>query len=158
MTEKNLAQQFAFNTKLSEILAEGMQSEDWSARPAGGGNSAHWILGHLCGARRSLLRKLGEDVPAADWESLFGMGVDTDDTTGFPPCSDLLADFTNLGGKLAVRLGTMSKEESAAPWGSAFPDGSDTLGGGARFLFFHESYHLGQIGLLRRMRGKQRFA
>jgi hypothetical protein len=36
----------------------------------------------------------------------------------------------------------------------SFPDGSSTLQGGAHFLHFHETYHIGQTALLRRLAGK----
>jgi uncharacterized damage-inducible protein DinB len=38
------------------------------------------------------------------------------------------------------------------------PDGSDTVAGVLHFLYFHETYHLGQLGLLRRMNGLDPFA
>ena len=34
------------------------------------------------------------------------------------------------------------------------PDGSATVAGALGFLAWHESYHLGQLGLLRRLAGK----
>ena len=47
-------------------------------------------------------------------------------------------------------------EHLAKPLGRALPDGSDTLGGAIRFLVWHEAYHLGQLGMLRRLAGKLR--
>ena len=39
-----------------------------------------------------------------------------------------------------------------------FPEGFRSLAGGAAFLFMHEAYHLGQIGLLRVAAGREGFA
>ena len=42
----------------------------------------------------------------------------------------------------------------AADFRRKFPDGSATIAGGTHFLYLHETYHLGQLGLIRRQSGK----
>lgn len=155
---EELAGRFVFNDGLLATVADGLAEADWAARPPGGGNSAHWILAHLCATRRLLLGKLGEVAPGGGWEERFGRGSEHGERVDAPAPAELLAEMRRLGPRLAERLRALSEAEAARPWGRAFPDGSDTLAGGASFLFFHEAYHLGQIGLLRRMRGKPGFA
>ena len=155
---KTLAQQFAFNAGMLQMLSKDMQPDDWAFRPEGGGNCALWILGHVCSARRMLVRKLGGDTPEVATDALFGMGEEPRDASELPDAATLLAEVQAPSKELVRVLEALTPEKAAEPWGHAFPDGSDTIAGGIRFLFFHESYHLGQLGLLRRMRGKQRFA
>ena len=134
-----LGNNFFFNRQTLVRLVDGFEAADWS-RPASpnGGNNAHWILGHLTGTRRYLLRKLGVDVAQDDWEELFGMNAEPGDTDGYPTPEVLMADFHASGKRLTERLGELSADELGADWGSAFPDGGTTLGDGARFLYFHD--------------------
>jgi hypothetical protein len=48
---------------------------------------------------------------------------------------------------------TITPEQAAMDF-REFPWGTKDLSGGMHFLHFHESYHLGQIGLIRRMAGR----
>ena len=52
----------------------------------------------------------------------------------------------------------ITDEAAAEPAAQPMPDGSDTVAGVLHFLHFHETYHLGQLGLLRRMNGLDPFA
>lgn len=152
----NLGDRYNFNRSTIERLVEGFGPEDWD-RPASesGGNTAHWIVGHLAVARRSVLRRLGRDVQQADWEEVFGMKAKPTGTSGYPAPEVLLADIHASGEQLTAALAELTPEQAAEEWGSPFPDGGTTLADGVQFMHFHESYHLGQLGLLRRISGKQ---
>ena len=156
MTEAtaDLARQFAFNDRTLVMLAEGMEAADWACRPSeSGGNTAHWILGHLSVSRRYLARKLGAEIPEDGWETRFGMNAEAGDTADYPAPDALLEDFDASGKTIARLLTELDAQAAAVEWGSKFPDGGKTIAEGARFLHFHEAYHLGQLGLLRRICG-----
>ena len=152
----DLARQFQFNHRLLQLFAGDLSPEDWG-RPASeqGGNRPHWVLGHLAGARRGILRRLGEELPKADWEAPFARGAEPGSGADWAPVEELLTDFARSDERLAERLGALGADEAGAPWESGFPDGAETLEQGVRFLHFHECYHLGQLGLMRRLVGKQ---
>lgn len=154
----DLAARFRFNESLLNMMVNKFEPEDWAAAPEGGGNNPIWILGHVTTSRRFLLRKLGVDAPEEHWERLFGMGSQLTDPGNYPSPTTLTCNFTEAGAALTKSMETLTVEEADAPMGTTFPDGSDTIGKGAHFLYFHEVYHLGQIGILRRMRGKPGFA
>ena len=153
-----LANRFHFNESLLSMVVDKFDAEDWAAAPEGGGNNPVWILGHITASRRFLLRKLGADVPDQAWEQLFGMGTQLAGPGAYPSPSTLNDHFREAGKQLTTMLGELTDSQADAPMGTTFPDGSKSLGGGAHFLYFHEVYHLGQIGILRRMRGKPGFA
>ena len=48
----------------------------------------------------------------------------------------------------------MEEEQLSRPLEKPMPDGANTVAGLVRFMCFHESYHIGQLGLLRRLLGK----
>jgi uncharacterized damage-inducible protein DinB len=148
-----LGGRYRFNERLLGFTADGLTPEDWSARPGGRGNPAVWILGHVACARRMILRKVGETVEEAPWEPLFAQGS-TPAADGYPDPAELTADFDASGSRLEARLAALTDEDAAAEIPNAMPDGSRTVDGFVHFMYFHECYHLGQMGLLRSQRGK----
>jgi hypothetical protein len=152
------ARQYRFNDRFLGVLVDGFEEPDWRFRPEGGGNAAIWIVGHLAAVRRQIRRHLGENLPKVPWEDSFDMGVDPATIDSWPDPADLLADFHASGEPIEARLHAMTPEEASRELEHAFPDGGNTMEGWLRFFYFHETYHLGQLGLLRRMRGKPRFA
>jgi len=148
-----LADRFAFNDRFLDMLVEGFSEEDWLRR-SGPGNHSQWLLGHLASTRRSALRGFGQAAEEQPWEQHFAMGkAPTPQSDDIAPAL-LREAFLKNGESLRRWLAGLSEEQAAAPF-RPFPDGSKTVGGVAHFLHFHESYHLGQIGLLRRACGKK---
>ena len=154
----DLARRYRFNERLLGMVSEGLTPAEWAQAPgAKGGNSAHWILAHLVVQRRGLARKLGESAPAEAWEAAFKPGSKGTLAPDTPAPAALLTTFTALGERIGARLSALDAAAADTPGGSTFPDGSTTVAGGAHFLYFHETYHLGQVGLVRRILGRPGF-
>jgi hypothetical protein len=154
----DLARRYRFNERLLGMVSEGLTPVEWAQAPGvKGGNSAHWILAHLVVQRRGLARKLGETAPAEPWEAAFKPGSNGTLAPDTPAPAALLGTFTALGDRIGARLTTLEPAAGEAPWGTTFPDGGTTVAAGAHFLYFHETYHLGQIGLVRRILGRPGF-
>lgn len=152
-----LGRQMRFNETLLEMIVDGFTPDDWATK-LGEGNSPHWILGHVASSRRHLARQLGAEIPEDEWEASFGAGVDATklDPAALLPVVDLVIDLQARGDDLQRLLDGLTDEAAAAPW-TKFPDGSSSLGEGAHFMFMHETYHIGQIGLVRRAVGRPGF-
>jgi uncharacterized damage-inducible protein DinB len=155
-----LARRFRFNEQLLAVETSGFEPEDWARRPGEqGGNTAHWILGHVTQSRRMIARRLGAELHQESWERLVGLKSKPEGRQDYPAVERLLADLRASGEFLERRCAELGESEARAEWGPrAFPDGSRTLEDGLHFLYFHETYHLGQIGLIRRICGKPGFA
>jgi hypothetical protein len=141
---------YRFHARVLDRLALDMEEADWRHRS--GGNPALWILAHLMVSKRSLLRALGAGSAPEAWEALAGRGGSGD--AELPAAALLLPAWYADNAVLATRLEGLDAAAANAPSPRTLPDGSTTVGGMARFLQFHEAYHLGQIGLLRRQCGK----
>ncbi|MBI4576008.1 MAG: DinB family protein [Planctomycetes bacterium] len=148
-----LAMRFHFNEGLLDMLTEGFTPEDWRHR-AGEANHALWLLGHVSVSRRFLRRLLGEQLPPVPWEAHFARGSRPGPAADAVEAAVLYEDFRESGRAIAGALRAMDPEAARAPVKAAFPDGSETVLGAADFLHFHETYHLGQLGLLRRVLGR----
>ncbi len=147
-----LAERFAFNDRFLDQITTGFTEADWLARH-GQANHAQWLLGHLASTRRWALRLLGQIADTAEWEQHFGQNCPPT-PQGDDIAPELLREaFLKNGEHLRRYLAGLDEEHVGAPF-RKFPDGSSTVAGGVHFLHFHETYHLGQIGLLRRLQGK----
>lgn len=147
-----LARRFAFNDGYLAQLTDGFEPADWLRRD-GEANHAQWLVGHLATTRRWALRLLEISSDEEPWEKHFGQNCPATPQSDDIAPEMLLEAFVKNGELLREHISAMSVEGTEADFRD-FPDGSKTVSGGLHFLHFHESYHLGQIGLIRRAVGK----
>ena len=147
---KDTADLYRFNSHALHARVADFTSEDWE-RQHGDSSSALWIVGHLCVYRRRVLRMFGEDMPAADWEAAFQQGTKPAEHPADTTPDMLLREWERSGERLAARLEALTPEEADRPAGFTAPDGSETLGSVGTFLLWHETYHIGQLGLIRKI-------
>ncbi|MHC5020140.1 MAG: DinB family protein, partial [Planctomycetota bacterium] len=141
-----LAERYAFNTNAVRGLARGMAGDDWSTRHAGT-NPAHWVLGHIAVYRRRIARELGVDIPEAAWEEAFKKGTQPDDCSGYPAPEELLGDIKEYSDAIAAAMPALTAQQRDAAW-ATFAGKDHTLESGLSFLYFHETYHVGQLSQL----------
>jgi uncharacterized damage-inducible protein DinB len=99
-------------------------------------------------------RLLGLPPADAPWEKWFGRGTSPAGVPADLYPRVLVQAFHAAHQAMLGRWEAFTAEDGAKPFGRTLPDGSDTIGGGIRFLAWHEAYHLGQLGLLRRIAGR----
>jgi uncharacterized damage-inducible protein DinB len=119
------------------------------------GNCLNWVLGHMAANRNTMLRFLGEEAILSEPQAeRYGYGSE-------PVCGDagdiltleqLLAVLEQGQGALAARLQTVTVEELAGEVQSFL--GTTSIGQLTFFLFWHETYHVGQPEYLRQLAGK----
>ncbi len=143
---------FRLNTGLLRHALAGV--DDASARrqlhPAI--NPIAFLVIHLLDARFSMARMIGapaENPPQATWDA----AASSDARPGVPPLEELLALWHGVSTAPAEREPRLLAADRAAPAPHPFPVTHPSVCGGPAFLLQHESYHLGQLGLLRRMLG-----
>lgn len=131
---------FSSNERIFKINFEGITHED-SLKEMYTCNSANWILGHLVYSRNAILSSLGlPPVANETMKEVYARGVIN---------PDMLK---------AVNLEILKKKyEESQPsiiqWVGMVKD--ENLLEQLTFFGFHEAYHLGQIGLIRKLLGKE---
>ncbi|MFQ5524827.1 MAG: DinB family protein [Thermoanaerobaculia bacterium] len=145
--------QFRFNSQMLSIGLSDLTDEDAGWRLKGGdGSSISYIVGHISSSRYGLMKLLGtvEENPYAE---LYGSGVGSKDASAYPPIAELRAGWDAGAEKLHAALDSLSDEDALAADDGGFPTPDQTLRGRLSFIAWHESYHIGQIGVLRTERG-----
>ena len=147
------AEGFAVGDRFLDGLVGDFTEVDWQVTdPAG--HSPRWILGHLATTRFRVLELVGLAAAKPDWAAAFGMGTTAAGMPGDLDPKAVIQAFHEAQQALVGRWEALTGADLAKPIGRTLPNGSDNVGGALRFLAWHEAYHLGQLGLLRRLAGK----
>ena len=131
---------FSSNERVFKLTFEGITHEE-SLKEMHNCNSANWILGHMVFIRNTILWQMGLP-PLADekMKEVYGRGVVKPDM-GKAVHLDILKKLYEDSQLLIMQGIEKVKDEAILEQ--------------VTFLGFHEAYHLGQIGLLRKMLGKE---
>ena len=148
-----LKSQFIMNTTMMRRALDGLDAGTASRRPVENGNPLAFLAVHVVDARAYLVGILGGD-PNHEWSESFAAARSFEDLDPVPTPQQLLATFNILSARLEARLDSIDAESLDRPSGESFPTGDESVLGAISFLAFHESYHVGQIGLLHRAVGR----
>ncbi|MCB9896484.1 MAG: DinB family protein [Planctomycetes bacterium] len=156
MIRQALAKQLAFTRRVIEMNLAGMTQEQSLRRPAQGGSSPNWVLGHILGARVTLHELLGlrPEWDAASAAS-YARGSTPPDAAAALPLERMLDD---LGRSQAAVLPALEAVDDARLAEDAGAPSDSPLAGCSRAealaaMVFHEAYHAGQLGVLRHAAG-----
>lgn len=160
MTGSELAQIYEFSYGAIQRNLDGLTHEDSVLCPEPAGNCVNWVLGHMVTGRGLVLMLAGAD----------GTVLTDDEAAPYRRGSAALreggsvVDITRLKSaleetqqRLIPALQALSTEALSAEVPEQFrrPPLLGTVGQALTRLGYHEGYHNGQIGLLRRMAGKE---
>ncbi len=140
------------NTRLFRNCLDGLTEEQASQRPSSATNHAAFIAAHMADARFYLLEILGAKRPNPLAEALAG-ARSIDDLKRLPTLDESREAWTDAARALRDRLEAITAAELDASVSTRFPMPNPTVLGVLAFLVQHESYHLGQLALLRKHAG-----
>ena len=153
MSTRALKTQVHFNLGALKMNLEGLTHEESLIHPEPGGNCLNWIVGHILANRKAMLGLLGKD-PVWNDEAAAPYQRGTEPVTDPEVAKDLEEMLTILDTSqesILAGLSEISEEALRAP----SPDEKlgDTVETMLAGLVFHESYHVGETGILRRLLG-----
>jgi uncharacterized damage-inducible protein DinB len=127
-------------------------------QPQPGGNCIRWILGHITWTYHGMLELLGQEpfLDEADY-AMFQRHTDPlTDGEETPDWSRMLENWDEAQKRFIAGFEAMDESRAAekAPYS---PGGNEdeTLGSLLALIAFHQTYHVGQIGLARRRVGEE---
>lgn len=147
-----LAGLLRLNTKLFENCLTDLTEEQAMVRPSGSTNSALFVAAHMVESRYFTLKAIGTPTPCP-LEKYLGQWRGIDEITEWPSFGEIRSAWVESSAALAVRLGAMSAAELDAPSGTQMPIEDTSVLGLFAFMVQHDSYHLGQLSLLRKHAG-----
>ncbi len=143
---------YKLNTGVFDTVLESLQNDRQFDRPTEKANSVNWIAGHIVSARYGVANMLGVE-DKSPWGDLYDMGADVADNSKYPSLDEIKSAWKDISAKLLKGLEDVTEEQLAKepPWKA--PAVEPSIRGLIAFMSFHESYHLGQLGYLRRIQG-----
>ena len=150
-----LAEAFGRNLGVLQAQTKGLTQADSLLQLPFRGNCLNWVLGHLLDNRDIVLEALGEERIMSDASAAFyrrGSEPMAGATTDALQLGDLLDQLAQSQERLASALGRATDADMARE--VVRGETTTTLGKRVFFLYFHETYHVGQTELLRQLAGK----
>jgi uncharacterized damage-inducible protein DinB len=148
-----LAAIFDLNTDLVLNCLDDVSDQEAQRCLAGGGNSIAFLAAHLTDTRHFLVKRLGSPIPNPLTRFLAdAQGIA--DIREWPTLPEIRAAWLAVSTHLQGTLRKLSAGDLAETNVHRFPVDDPTRLGMITFLAQHDSYHVGQIGFLRRQLGK----
>ena len=155
-------QQIEFARGYMLATLEGVEEADWFAMPAGSPTHLAWQLGHLAMAEYGLClfrvrgrQEIDLQLMTSSFRKLFSRGSEPQaDAAKYPPVAEIRATLDRIHAQVRLEAPDFTPEQLAEPSEMPYAVEATKLGG-LLFCSHHEMLHAGQIGLIRRLLGKQ---
>lgn len=153
INSQDLSNAFARSVAIIKMQTKGLTNED-SLRQLPHGNCLNWVLGHIAVHRDSVLQTLGAPPYMGDAGVRYKRDSEplTHTDEGTLTLEELLSWLDRSQERIASALSKMDEASLAREYGSG--DRKTTIGQRVFFLYFHETYHVGQTELFRQLAGK----
>lgn len=150
--------QIANHLKLGDYLLKSaldqLSDEELHRRGGPESNSLLWITGHLTLSRSRMVKLAGGDAEFA-WTDLFSRGSAIQEPAAYPSLDRILEAWDKTSGLLLAALPKMTPEQLFSKSPQSVPGDDKSIRGALSFLVYHEAYHIGQMGYLRKMLGHE---
>jgi uncharacterized damage-inducible protein DinB len=147
-----LADTLRLNSRLFRNCLAGLTDDSARVRPTAATNSAAFVAAHLVDSRFYTLGLLGITRQSPLTGATGGFN-DIAQVTSYPTLAEIQQAWAGVSQTMDQRLGTLTAAELDAPLDPGFPVEPKTLLGVFTFMVQHDSYHLGQLALLRKHAG-----
>lgn len=130
----------------------GIGNDALLTRPGPRSNPMLWVAGHLVQARTRLLGACGPPR-TLPWADLFATGSVIGDLTRYPGIGELVAVWRSASDELTKRIAALPDQRLDEPAPRWLTGGDGTMLDALAYAAFHEAYHVGQMGYLRKWLG-----
>lgn len=156
MNTELIAVQLGYTNYVLKKNTEGLSHEQSMNQPEPGGNCMNWVVGHILSARNGFLSILGEEPMWTEEQARPYQRGGEWNPDGAIDLPQILTDLDTSQERILNGLKRFDPERLAekAPF-SPVNNEDETLGSLLAGLAFHESYHAGQTGVLRRVIGME---
>ena len=159
MTGSEIANMYEFSYGAIKRNLEDVTNEESLVQPPGAGNCLNWVLGHIVAARNTVLKLAGgTPVVGEDVAAHYRRGSDPLKAgEKVPDLATLRGLLSDTQHQLVPALAALSDDALTQPVPEAMrrPPLTGSVADALIRLHYHEGYHNGQIGLLRRLAGKE---
>ena len=162
MSHQIALQQIEFARAYTLSIVNAIDESQWFVMPPGCPTHVAWQVGHLAMAQYGLclFRMRGRQetdlaLMTSGFRKLFSKGTTPDsDPAKYPPIAEIRATLDRVHGQTLQELPGATEAQLAEPVDMPYAVHANKLGG-LLFCSHHEMLHAGQLGLLRRLLGRE---
>jgi uncharacterized damage-inducible protein DinB len=151
----DLRDAFARNLSIIKMQTKDLTHADSLIQPPSGGNCLNWVLGHIAENRDGILKLIGQAPMLGEPGARYKRG--SEPMKESEQATLLLADILAWLERSQEQLAAVFAKMDETAWTREITVGNNrtmTLGQRVFFLYFHETYHVGQTELFRQLAGK----
>ncbi len=151
---KLISAQFDLQTSWFLNVMDGISNEESLKQIHPDLNAVFWIAGHLTDARMTINSLISGTSVVSSYKKHFGKGTSANWTEEMPSLEQIKKDWLVISETLRETLANLNENQlnNTAPFQTSIPN--TTLGGLIAYFAMHESFHLGQLSVLRKELGK----
>lgn len=144
-----LVKSFETNRRLVQKLADGLSNADSLAVPDIKTNNFNWVLGHILVSRNRVLSHLNRpEILSPEYEALYDTGSALVTAETALPLEELLAAMDKSQMEISQGLQELEDEDLLTFYNK---EREQTILDRIKGLHWHETYHLGQLEILRQV-------
>ncbi len=153
ITPVQLAGAFERNLAIAQMQAKGLTHEDSLRQLPFRGNCLNWVLGHMLVSRNDILGWLGQELAGGLRADRYRRESDpvTGQAEDILPLDELLALLATSQERLTAAMAQLTEADLNRE--VMLGGRSSPLRNRLFFLYFHDTYHVGQTELLRQLAG-----
>ncbi|HJX28011.1 MAG TPA: DinB family protein [Thermoanaerobaculia bacterium] len=147
-------------TKMTNMVFQantnGLTQEESLIQPHPGGNCLNWVVGHLVCIYNNILPLLGQEQVRNDLQRYDRGTPPIQDPAEAKDFGELMAAWNETVQRFDAGLANLTPEvlDRESPIGPE-PGRTETVRSLLSIICFHQAYHAGQTGVLRRLAGKE---
>lgn len=152
-TSAKLIQSYQTNTWLIGKQAAGLSHDDSVIQLPFRSNCFNWVLGHMLVSRDRVLRLLAQEAVLTDEQTVLyeSESAPIVDASRAAPFEKLLSAVSESQARIESGLQNATDDKLSAP---VSEENGQTVADRISGLHWHETYHLGQLEILRQAAGK----
>lgn len=143
---------FKANTDIINKAIADVATEDWFRKPGDDSNHLMWVMGHLIVHRGLTLKLLGGQWDTS-WAPLFARGAQRVTDDEYPSSEEMKTAWKQVSADLVTAVRNASVDVLSNPSPAGSPTFNGKISGNVAVLAFHDAYHAGQVGFLRKWLG-----
>ncbi|HEX7961313.1 MAG TPA: DinB family protein [Terriglobales bacterium] len=149
-----IAHQYTLNSDLVSRSIADIAPDKWFTQPCPESNHLMWVTGHALNTRSGVVLRLLGGQSKSYSDDLFKRGGKLVEPGKYPRPEEIRAAWTEVAKELANAFSKVSETTLAQPTPeNNAPTLDGTVSGLIAFFALHETYHVGQIGYLRKFLG-----
>jgi len=157
---ENLIKQYQITSQWFLSVLDGIDDKDGAKTISESTNSLEWLAGHLITGRYRNINRIGTEItPYPNLDKFINQTLPPPNAIAFsqsntyPTLTDSRNQWSEYAKTFLERLNAIDDTVLKSPLPFNLPTGGNTIEDALHFMVLHETYHIGQMSIIRKALG-----